>query len=74
MKKKPDHLRTVTFERRFTRHAEGSVLIKQGETWVLCTASVEKLCRSAWPPSLRQKPGRKCRRNRRWKTKTRPNC
>ncbi|NLC80337.1 MAG: ribonuclease PH, partial [Lentisphaerae bacterium] len=35
MKKKPDHLRTVTFERRFTRHAEGSVLIKQGETWVL---------------------------------------
>lgn len=49
MKKKPDHLRTVTFERRFTRHAEGSVLIKQGETWVLCTASVEERV----PPFLR---------------------
>ncbi|HRR34109.1 MAG TPA: ribonuclease PH [Kiritimatiellia bacterium] len=49
MKKKPDHLRTLTFERRFTRHAEGSVLIKQGETWVLCTASVEERV----PPFLR---------------------
>jgi ribonuclease PH len=28
--------------RRFTRHAEGSVLIEMGDTRVLCTASVEE--------------------------------
>ena len=38
----PDELRPVTFLRRFTRHAEGSVLVKFGETHVLCTASVEE--------------------------------
>jgi ribonuclease PH len=37
----PDQLRPVRIERRFTRHAEGSVLIAFGETRVLCTASVE---------------------------------
>jgi ribonuclease PH len=36
-----DALRAVSFERRFTRHAEGSVLVKFGGTHVLCTASVE---------------------------------
>ena len=36
-----DQLRTVTIERRYTRHAEGSVLIACGDTQVLCTASVE---------------------------------
>ena len=40
--KKANQLRQVTIQRRFTRHAEGSVLIKQGDTWVLCTASVEE--------------------------------
>ncbi len=36
-----DQLRTVTIERAFTRHAEGSVLVSFGHTRVLCTASVE---------------------------------
>ena len=36
-----DRMRTVTIDRGFTRHAEGSVLVAFGETRVLCTASVE---------------------------------
>lgn len=36
-----DQLRAVRFERGFTRHAEGSVLVSFGDTRVLCTASVE---------------------------------
>ena len=35
-----DQLRPVSFERGFTRHAEGSVLVSFGGTRVLCTASV----------------------------------
>jgi ribonuclease PH len=35
-------LRPVRFHRRFTRHAEGSVLVEMGFTRVLCTASVEE--------------------------------
>jgi len=35
-------LRPVTITRRYTRHAEGSVLIEFGGTKVLCTASVEE--------------------------------
>jgi len=46
-----DQLRTVTIERRYTRHAEGSVLIAFGDTRVLCTASVEEKV----PPFLRGK-------------------
>ncbi|HLJ78160.1 MAG TPA: ribonuclease PH [Acidobacteriaceae bacterium] len=38
----PDELRPVRFIRRFTKHAEGSVLIEAGDTHVLCTASVEE--------------------------------
>ena len=34
-------LRPVTLARRYTRHAEGSVLVAFGETRVVCTASVE---------------------------------
>jgi ribonuclease PH len=37
----PDQLRELKFERSFTRHAEGSVLVCFGDTRVLCTASVE---------------------------------
>ena len=37
----PDQLRTVRFTRRYTRHAEGSVLVEFGDTKVLCTATVE---------------------------------
>ena len=36
-----DQLRSVTLERGFTRHAEGSVLVSFGHTRVLCTASIE---------------------------------
>jgi len=36
-----DELRPVRFTRRFTAHAEGSVLCEFGGTRVLCTASVE---------------------------------
>ena len=37
----PDQLRSVSLTRRFTKHAEGSVLVACGDTQVLCTASVE---------------------------------
>src|SRR5215813_3736743 len=37
-----DALRPVTLARRYTRHAEGSVLVAFGDTKVLCTASVEE--------------------------------
>src|SRR5260370_30418654 len=37
----PEELRPVTFTRRFTKHAGGSVLVQFGDTHVLCTASVE---------------------------------
>ncbi len=37
-----DALRPLTITRRYTRHAEGSVLIAFGDTKVLCTASVEE--------------------------------
>ena len=37
----PDQMRAVTFEPTFSRHAEGSCLVRFGDTHVLCTASVE---------------------------------
>ncbi|HEY1392333.1 MAG TPA: ribonuclease PH [Methylibium sp.] len=37
-----DALRPVRITRRYTKHAEGSVLVEFGETKVLCTASVEE--------------------------------
>ena len=36
-----DELRTVTIETGVTKHAEGSALIRMGDTHVLCTASIE---------------------------------
>jgi ribonuclease PH len=36
-----DALRPVHLQRRYTRHAEGSVLVAFGHTQVLCTASVD---------------------------------
>lgn len=38
----PNALRTVSFCREFTKHAEGSVLVKFGDTQVICTASIEE--------------------------------
>ncbi|MBO6813888.1 MAG: ribonuclease PH [Rhizobiaceae bacterium] len=48
-KRAPDEMRAVTVERGFSRHAEGSCLIKFGNTHVLCTASLEERV----PPWLR---------------------
>jgi len=47
----PDEMRSISIEPRFTRHAEGSVLIGFGDTRVLVTASVEERV----PPFLRGK-------------------
>ena len=47
----PDQMRPISIEPRFTRHAEGSVLIGFGDTRVLVTASVEERV----PPFLRGK-------------------
>ncbi len=45
----PDQLRPVSLEPGFSRYAEGSCLVKFGETHVLCTASVDEKV----PPFLR---------------------
>ena len=41
-KRNPDELRRVSIDRAVSKHAEGSCLIKFGETHVLCTASLEE--------------------------------
>jgi ribonuclease PH len=41
-KRAPNQLRPVEIIRGYTKHAEGSVLVKFGDTHVLCTASVEE--------------------------------
>ncbi len=45
----PDALRAVTLEPGFAKYAEGSCLVRFGDTHVLCTASVEEKV----PPFLR---------------------
>lgn len=40
--RQPDQLRQVEIIRHYTKHAEGSVLVKFGDTHVLCTASVDE--------------------------------
>jgi len=45
----PDTMRPVTIESGFAKHAEGSCLIRFGDTHVLCTASLEERL----PPWLR---------------------
>ncbi len=49
MKKNRTTLRPLSIETQFTRYAEGSVLITQGHTKVICTASLE----SGVPPFLK---------------------
>lgn len=39
--RRPDELRHVTIEPNFLDHAEGSALVRFGNTWVLCTVSME---------------------------------
>lgn len=48
-KRTPDEMRPISIERGFAKHAEGSCLIKCGDTHVLCTASLEERV----PPWLR---------------------
>jgi ribonuclease PH len=40
--RRPDQLRPVKMDLHFTRYAEGSVLISQGNTRVLCNATVDE--------------------------------
>jgi ribonuclease PH len=47
--RQPAELRNIRITRRYTRHAEGSVLIEFGDTRVICTASVDDKV----PPFLR---------------------
>lgn len=37
-----DQLRAIEIIRHYTKHAEGSVLVKFGDTHVICTASIEE--------------------------------
>jgi ribonuclease PH len=39
--RRPDQLRPLEILPHYQKHAEGSALIKLGDTWVLCAASVE---------------------------------
>ncbi|MGY9105941.1 MAG: ribonuclease PH, partial [Alphaproteobacteria bacterium] len=48
-KRLPDQMRKVSLELGVTKHAEGSCLVKFGDTHVLCTASMEE----SPPPFLR---------------------
>ncbi|MGI9484167.1 MAG: ribonuclease PH [Hyphomicrobiales bacterium] len=47
--RQPEDIRPVTLERGYAKHAEGSCLIRCGDTHVLCTASLEERV----PPWLR---------------------
>ncbi|MBP6628610.1 MAG: ribonuclease PH [Kofleriaceae bacterium] len=49
--RRPDQLRPLEILTDFQKHAEGSALIKLGDTWVLCAASVEE----GVPPFLKGK-------------------
>ena len=40
-KRAPDEMRKVSFERGVARYAEGSCLVRFGDTHVLCAASLE---------------------------------
>ncbi|MCK5167702.1 MAG: ribonuclease PH, partial [Rhodospirillaceae bacterium] len=46
-----DQLRTISIEPGFSKHAEGSVMVRFGDTHVLCNASIE----TRVPPWLRGK-------------------
>ena len=40
----PEALRPISFQRHFTTHAEGSVLVCFGETKVICTRLAQPWC------------------------------
>src|SRR5919109_504857 len=56
----PDQLRRVTLEPGFSRHAEGSCLVRFGDTHVLCTASIDDML----PPSTHTRTDREAARGR----------
>lgn len=47
--RKSDELRRLKITRNYIKSAEGSVMIQMGDTWVICTATVE----NSVPPFLR---------------------
>ncbi len=47
--RRPDQLRAISIEPNFLDHAEGSAMVRFGNTWVLCTVSIEDRV----PPFLR---------------------
>jgi ribonuclease PH len=49
--RKADELRKIRITRRYIKSAEGSVLIQMGDTWVICTATVDNTV----PPFLKGK-------------------
>jgi ribonuclease PH len=49
--RKADELRKIKITRNYIKSAEGSVLIQMGDTWVICTATVENTV----PPFLKGK-------------------
>jgi len=49
--RKADELRKIRITRNYIKSAEGSVMIQMGDTWVLCTATVE----NSVPPFLKGK-------------------
>jgi ribonuclease PH len=49
--RKADELRKIRIARNYMKNAEGSVLMQIGDTWVICTATVE----NSVPPFLRGK-------------------
>ena len=40
--RRPDELRPVSIEPNFLSHAEGSAMVRFGDTWVLCAVSMEE--------------------------------
>src|SRR6185369_4542761 len=49
--RRPDELRPLTITPDWLKDPEGSALVKAGDTWVICTASVEEKV----PPFLKDK-------------------
>ena len=43
--KKATELRKIEIIRDYTKYAAGSVLVKWGNTWVICTAPSKRRCR-----------------------------
>ena len=51
-----DELRQITIQRNFTNKTPGSVLIRAGETMILCTASISEKLPGWMDPDLYGSP------------------